>query len=310
MNGLLFFTSSFVTFLAAVALRQVELSFIARNWKEIILALNVFAWLLTGAAFLKGRIAPSYRFDTRSNGSYIYDIWRGIELHPRFGTAWDLKIFHNARWTMTTLAMIDISFAALQYETHAYITNTMICVIFLRGLLIVHFFANEEWYLHSMDVCDEPFGFYFTWGSSVFFPTIYTLQTQYLALNPVELPTHITISIFLFGVVGFIIYYTAMEQKNIVQDTNGKHSVAGRKAKFIRASYVTTDGVERESLLFCSGMVTNFPLINWNGLGGAFATAFLAYRCVRDEKKCTGKYGEAWETYCRRVRWRLVPGLY
>ncbi|KAF5857710.1 hypothetical protein ETB97_005425 [Aspergillus alliaceus] len=107
MNGLSFFTSSFVTFLAAVALRQVELSFIARNWKEIILALNVFAWLLTGAAFLKGRIAPSYRFDTRSNGSYIYDIWRGIELHPRFGTAWDLKIFHNARWTMTTLAMMQ-----------------------------------------------------------------------------------------------------------------------------------------------------------------------------------------------------------
>ncbi|KAF5857711.1 7-dehydrocholesterol reductase [Aspergillus alliaceus] len=181
-----------------------------------------------------------------------------------------------------------------------------------------------------MDVCDEPFGFYFTWGSSVFFPTIYTLQTQYLALNPVELPTHLTILIFLFGVVGFIIYYTAMEQKNIVQDTNGKHSVAGRKAKFIRASYVTTDGVERESLLFCSGMwghirhpdylgilIVTYAMCGLCGTGallpwseGAFATAFLAYRCVRDEKKCTGKYGEAWETYCRRVRWRLVPGLY
>jgi 7-dehydrocholesterol reductase len=108
-----------------------------------------------------------------------------------------------------------------------------------------------------MDVCDEPFGFYFGWGSSVFLPTTYTLQTQYLALNPVDLPFFPSLLIFLSGVAGFAVYYIATEQKNEVRKTDGAMRINGRKVKFIRASYTTTDGVERELILLCSGM---FPL--------------------------------------------------
>ncbi|KAB8272408.1 ergosterol biosynthesis ERG4/ERG24 family-domain-containing protein [Aspergillus minisclerotigenes] len=249
MSGLSFFICSFISFLLSAALGWTELSFIAKNWRDVILAANVFAWLLTGLAFVKGRIAPSYKYDIRGNDSYISDIWRGIELHPRFGAAWDLKIFHNGRWTMTALAMIDISFAALQWEIYGYITYSMICVVLLRNLLIVNFFGNEEWYLCSTDVCDKPFGFYFAWGSGVFFPTIYTLQTQYLAMNAIELPLTHTISILSLGIAGFMVYYIATEQKKAVNDTKDAHDVGDEKAQFIRASYTTTDGVERESLL-------------------------------------------------------------
>ena len=199
-----------------------------------------------------------------------------------------------------------------------------------------------------MDVCDEPFGFYFAWGSGVFFPTMYTLQTQYLALNPVELPLTRIISIFSLGVTGFIVYYVATEQKNAVCDMTSAKEMGHEKVQFVRASYTTTDGVGRESLLLCSGMLPfkhdashvilmNSPglwrhirhpnylgvliltyamcalcgteaLLPWNK--AVFATAFLAYRCTRDERNCLRKYGKDWEVYCQRVRWRLVPGLY
>ncbi|KAB8243021.1 ergosterol biosynthesis ERG4/ERG24 family-domain-containing protein [Aspergillus flavus] len=223
MNGLSFFICSVIPFLLPATLGWTELFFIAKNWRDVILAANVFAWLLTCLAFVKGRIAPSYKYDNRGNDSYISDLWRGIELHPRFGAAWDLKIFHNGRWTITALAIIDISFAALQWEIHGYITYTMICVMLLRNLLIVNFFGNEEWYLCSTEVCDEPFGFYFAWGSGVFFPTIYTLQTQYLAMNPIELPLTHTILILSLGIAGFMVYYIATEQKKAVNDTKGVH---------------------------------------------------------------------------------------
>ncbi|KAB8203460.1 ergosterol biosynthesis ERG4/ERG24 [Aspergillus parasiticus] len=302
MNGLSFIICSVISFLLAAALGWTELSFIAKNWRDVILAANVFAWLLTGLAFVKGRMAPSYKYDTRENDSYISDIWRGIELHPRFGAAWDLKIFHNRRWTIAALAMIDISFAALQWEIHGYITCTMICVMLLRNLLTVNLFVNEEWYLYSTDVCDEPFGFYFAWGSGVCFPTIYTLQTQYLAMNPVELPLIHTISILSLGVIGFMVYYIATEQKKAVCDTKGVHDVGDEKAQFIRASYKTTDGVERESLLLCSGPWKHIRHPNYLGL--------LVLTCTMDERNCVRKYGKDWEVYCRRVRWRLVLGLY
>ncbi|KAE8402548.1 ergosterol biosynthesis ERG4/ERG24 [Aspergillus pseudonomiae] len=289
MNGLSFFTFSIIFFLVSAALGWTELSFIANNWRDIILVLNAFAWLLTGLAFLKGRIAPSYKYDNKENDSYISDIWRGIELHPRFGAAWDLKIFHNGRWTMTALAMIDISFAALQWEMHGYITYTMICVLLLRNILIVNFFTNEEWYLRSMDVCDEPFGFYFAWGSGVFFPTMYTLQTQYLALNPVELPLTRIISIFSLGVTGFIVYYVATEQKNAVCDMTSAKEMGHEKVQFVRASYTTTDGVGRESLLLCSGLWRHIRHPNYLGV--------LILTCTRDERNCLRKYGKDWEVY-------------
>ena len=109
-----------------------------------------------------------------------------------------------------------------------------------------------------MDVCDEAFGFSFAWGSGVFFPTMYTLQTQYLSLNPVELPLTHSIWVLSIEAMGFIVYYIATKQKNVLYDTKGICDIGGKKAQFIRASYTTTDGVERESFLLCSGML---PLI-------------------------------------------------
>ncbi len=36
----------------------------------------------------------------------------------------------------------------------------------------------------------------------------------------------------------------------------------------------------------------------------------LIHRERRDHQRCAAKYGEDWDRYCRRVRWRIVPGLY
>jgi hypothetical protein len=36
----------------------------------------------------------------------------------------------------------------------------------------------------------------------------------------------------------------------------------------------------------------------------------LVHRERRDHARCAVKYGSDWETYCARVKWRIVPGLY
>lgn len=53
------------------------------------------------------------------------------------------------------------------------------------------------------------------------------------------------------------------------------------------------------------------------GNGGVFAyieailvTGMINHRCFRDEEKCADKYGSGWDEYCRRVLWRIVPGLF
>ena len=34
------------------------------------------------------------------------------------------------------------------------------------------------------------------------------------------------------------------------------------------------------------------------------------HRCYRDEEKCAAKYGADWYEYCRRVPWRMIPGVF
>ena len=41
-----------------------------------------------------------------------------------------------------------------------------------------------------------------------------------------------------------------------------------------------------------------------------FLTILLLHRTQRDKKRCAGKYGKAWEEYCQKVPWLLIPGVY
>lgn len=42
----------------------------------------------------------------------------------------------------------------------------------------------------------------------------------------------------------------------------------------------------------------------------AYFAVLLVHRERRDEEKCRRKYGADWDEYCRRVRWRILPGVY
>lgn len=41
-----------------------------------------------------------------------------------------------------------------------------------------------------------------------------------------------------------------------------------------------------------------------------YFTALLVHREARDERQCLQKYGLAWQEYCRRVPYRIVPYIY
>jgi protein-S-isoprenylcysteine O-methyltransferase Ste14 len=41
-----------------------------------------------------------------------------------------------------------------------------------------------------------------------------------------------------------------------------------------------------------------------------YFTILLVHREWRDNAMCQEKYGNDWDAYCRKVRWRIVPGIY
>ena len=129
----------------------------------------------------------------------------------------------------------------------------MIIVDILHAMYVVDFFINEDWYLRTIDICHDHFGYYLAWGSAAFLPTMYTLQNQYLARYPTDLSWFTATLIFSVGIGGYVMFRLVNHQKDKVRKTNGNCQIWGKPAKYIRTKYKTSDGVEHESLLLLSG---------------------------------------------------------
>lgn len=45
-----------------------------------------------------------------------------------------------------------------------------------QAIYVLDFFWNEAWYLKTIDICHDHFGWYLGWGDCVWLPFLYTLQ--------------------------------------------------------------------------------------------------------------------------------------
>lgn len=41
-----------------------------------------------------------------------------------------------------------------------------------------------------------------------------------------------------------------------------------------------------------------------------FMASLLIHRALRDDARCSSKYGDRWSIYCKIVPWRLIPGIF
>ncbi|PGG99270.1 hypothetical protein AJ79_08607 [Helicocarpus griseus UAMH5409] len=230
-----------------------KLSYVAKSWAGILLSANIYGVFITLVAYLKAHLRPSYRSDTRFSGSPIHDFYSGCELNPRLGEHWDIKLFHIGRLGMGAWIIIDISFASLQLHNFGDISNSMAIVLILQGIYVLDFFWNEHWYLRTIDIHHDHFGFYLAWGSTAGLPGVYSLQAMFLANHPVHLSIVGATIILAIGIVGYIIFRSSNNQRLRVRLANGKCIIWGTEAKVIRTSYKTFDGSVHKSLLLYSG---------------------------------------------------------
>ena len=205
----------------------------------------------------------------------------------------------------------------------------MILVNILQAIYVIDFFVHEDWYLKTIDIAHDHFGFMLAWGDSVWLPFMYTLQAQYLATHPVQLGSYFWVVLGL-GLLGYGVFREANFQKDICRRTGGKCNIWGKPAKILHTVYTSTDGQVHKSILLKSGFWGIARHCNYSGdllLSAAmclstgwnhwlpyfylfFMTILLVHRVARDHQRCAGKYGEYWEEYCRQVPFKLIPGIY
>lgn len=290
---------------------------------------NLIGFSLAIFAYVKALYFPSFKDDRKFSGSRFYDFFMGIELNPRVGPI-DLKLFFNGRPGIVAWTLINISFAAAQYHQYGHVTNSMWIVNILQALYVLYFFWKEAWYLKTIDIHHDHFGWMLAWGDSVWLPYMYTLQAFYLVFHPVELSNTYAAFVLLFGLFGFYIFLEANNQKDLFRQSKGKCKIWGEDPKSLSCQYTTKDGATRESTLLLSGFWGIARHMNYTGdlilsLAYSLACGFdhpfpyfyfvflsilLIHRCIRDENRCLEKYGKKWEEYTEKVPYRLIPYIW
>jgi steroid 5-alpha reductase family enzyme len=186
---------------------------------------------------------------------------------------------------------------------------------------VADYFLHEEAILSTLDIKHENFGWMLCWGDLVWVPFTYSIQAVYLVGHAHDLPPWGTLGILALNLAGYYLFRASNIQKHrFGRDPEAR--IWGRKPAFIltaRGTRLLTSGwwgVARHTNYLgdlMMGLAWCLPCLFENLIPYFYIiyfTALLVHRERRDDALCHARYGKDWETYRRKVRWRILPGVY
>lgn len=248
----------------------------------------------------------------------------GTGHNPRVppGGAFDLKLFCEARPGLIFWMLLNAGFAVAQYQRYGFVSTAMGLVLGMQLLYIIDYFWHESAILSTMDIRHERFGYMLAFGDLVWVPMTYSLQAHYLIHHVHDLPVVAAVAIAALNFVGYAIFRTVNLQKHRFRANPDGARIWGRPAEYLETqagSKLLVSGFWGWSRHFnyvgdiLMAVSWSLPclfgsLVPW--FYPIYFTILLIHRERRDHRLCSAKYGEDWDRYCKKVPYRIVPGLY
>uniref|UniRef100_A0A8C2WM73 Delta(14)-sterol reductase TM7SF2 n=1 Tax=Cyclopterus lumpus TaxID=8103 RepID=A0A8C2WM73_CYCLU len=265
---------------------------------------------------------PSHALALGGNtGNPLYDFFIGRELNPRIGN-FDLKYFCELRPGLIGWMVINLGMLMKEVELRGSPSLAMMLVNSFQLLYVADALWNEEAVLTTMDIVHDGFGFMLVFGDLAWVPFTYGLQASFLVVHPQALsPLGAATIIALNGKrIGYYIFRKSNSQKNQFRRDPTHSSVA-------RLETIATATGKRLLVSGWWGIVRHpnylgdlLMALAWSLPCGfshllpyfyvVYFTVLLIHREARDERQCRAKYGLAWDSYCRRVPYRIFPYVY
>ncbi len=321
MNGRSALVMTFAVVAIGIATGTWPLRWIHDHFGELISVITLYSFALAAGLFVYGRIRPD---PSRARRSAIQDFFLGSVRNPRLPPVhgFDLKIFCEARPGLIGWMLVNLSFAAVQLERHGSISLPMLVVCGLQLAYVVDYYWHEPAILTTMDIQREDFGFMLVFGDLAWVPLTYSLQAHYLIDHSPAMPIWLAVACIALGLLGLVVFRMTNLQKHRFRTQAETAQIWGRKAEFIET--------RRGKRLLVSGFWGWSRHMNYLGdwlLGLAWSlpcafgsmlpyfypiylAVLLVHRERRDHHNCAKQYGEDWARYCKRVPWRIVPGVY
>ena len=279
--------------------------------------------VLTKAGDHKGR-AGDHNAPARARGRPYGDLYLGRRLNPQmFGGRADAKMVLYLLGAIL-LELNLLSFAAHHVLTHPdEISPGVVLYVAMLSWFVCDYLVFERVHLYTYDLVAERVGFKLVGGCLCWYPYFYVVGLWTVA----DLPNpHSPIWLLVLSVLVFLAGWTLARGSNMQKfafKRDPERVFLGRIAPNAISDgerHVLANGfwgVSRhvnylgEILMACGlALVLGWPLLIGPWLYPLYYVLLLGFRERDDDKRCAEKYGPLWEEYRRRVRWRIVPGVY
>ncbi|XP_019405089.1 PREDICTED: lamin-B receptor isoform X1 [Crocodylus porosus] len=301
---------------------ELELHYLYDHFLQFAVSAIVFSVVFSIYLYIRSLKAPEENLSSGGNsGSFIYDFFTGHELNPRIGT-FDLKYFCELRpsligWVVVNLAML---LAEMKIHNQNVPSLSMILVNSFQLLYVMDALWHEEAILTTMDITHDGFGFMLAFGDLVWVPFIFSLQAFYLVGHPNEISWLAASAIIILNMSGYYIFRCANSQKNafrknpkdprlahlkFIPTATGKSLLVSDWWGFVRHPNYLGDIIMALAWSLPCGFNHILPYFYV-----IYFTLFIIHREARDGRQCKKKYGLAWDRYCQRVPYRIIPYIY
>ena len=307
LNGAILLVVTLLVVGAGHALGWIAIGRIQAVFLELFIVANLFAFIFSGYLFWRGK--------PRAIGGDWRDFFFGQDLNPvHFGI--DLKFF-SYRPSLIALAIFNVSFAVVQFETYDRLTLAMILYQCFTLVYVFNYFQFEVGMVHTWDIVSERFGWMLVWGDYVLVPFFYCIGGWWLIHAPNDLSIGAAVGLVALFTFGFWMFRGANQQKHrFKQDAGSK--IWGKPAKTLDGRLLVSGfwGIGRhlnytgEICVYLAFTLT-VGFESWIPyLLPLWLIVLLGHRSLRDERRCREKYGELWERYTKQARFAMVPYVY
>ena len=260
--------------------------------------------------------------------SLLTDLFLGRRANPQWltrngGPLVDAKMYLYL-FGAIQLELNVLSFGAHQALAHpGNVSPGALLYVALFSFFVCEYLFFEEVHLYTYDFFAEKVGFKLGWGCFAFYPYFYCIGLWSVAERPSPHTPGVLLGVdALVFLAGWCLARGANLQKYLFK-TRPEAKLLG-----LLTPVTLTDGRQR---LLCSGfwglsrhinylgeilmavgltLALGWPLDPWPWLYPLYYIALLLPRQAADDRRCAEKYGALWKEYCRRVPYRIIPGVY
>ena len=258
-----------------------------------------------------------------SGNSLLKDLFLGRRFNPQLrGGLLDAKM--SLYLLGAVMLALNVISATAHHAMNFSCTDTH--GIFVYAAMFLFFVSEylffEQVHLYTYDFFAENVGFKLGWGCITFYPYFYCIGLWSAANKPGDTATWLQVLAVVVFLSGWMLSRGANLQKFFFK-------LDPRKAAFgLLTPGVVSDGTHT---LLCSGFWRVSRHINYLGeilmatgltlalgrltdplpwLYPLYYVALLFPRQADDDRRCAQKYGPLWVEYCKRVPYRIIPGVY